>query len=146
MIKALYLSDRAINPKVILLDPDDKKHLLYEQIQRYTKGVFTAVHPDDYDDTDVLKDYVIYANDKGLFLDGMEQNVVMQPELIKEGRPFLAGILYGPILIVKPNRATGDEVTLDSDEIPLLTAAIKEKMLLNVHREGLMERGAKWIK
>ena len=82
MIKALYLSDRAINPKVVTLDPDDKKHLLYEQIQRYTKGVYTAVHPDDYDDTDVLKDYVIYANDKGLFLDGMEQNVVMQPQRI----------------------------------------------------------------
>ena len=146
MIKALYLSDRAIYPKVVTLDPDDKKHLLYEQIQRYTKGVYTAVHPDDYDDTDVLKDYVIYANDKGLFLDGMEQNVVMQPQRIEDGQPFLAGILYGPILIVKPNRATGDEVTLDSDEIPLLTTAIKEKMLLNIYREGLMERGAKWIK
>ena len=146
MIKALYLSDRAINPKVVTLDPDDKKHLLYEQIQRYTKGVFTAVHPDDYDDTDVLKDYVIYANDKGLFLDGMEQNVVMQPQRIEDGQPFLAGILYGPILIVKPNRATGDEVTLGSDEIPLLTAAIKDKMLLNIYREGLMERGAKWTK
>ena len=146
MIKALYLSDRAINPKVVILDPDDKKDLLQEQIQRYTKGVFTAVHPDSYDDASVLKNYVIYANDNGLFLDGMEQNVVMQPELIKEGKPFLAGILYGPILIVKPNRETGDEATLDNKEIPLLTAAIKEKMLLNVHREGLMERGAQWIK
>ncbi len=146
MIKALYLSDRALNPKVVMLDPDDKEQRLYEQIQRYTKGVFTAVHPDDYDDTDVLKDYVIYTNDKGLFLEGMEQNVVMQPQLIKDGKPFLAGILYGPILIVKPNRATGDEVTLDNNEIPLLASALKQKMLLNIHREGLMERGAKWTK
>lgn len=146
MIKALYLSDRAIKPKVILLDPDDKKTLLYEQIQRYTKGNYTAVHPDSYDDVSALKNYVIYANDNGLFIDGMEQNVVIQPELIKDGKPFLAGILYGPILITKLNRATGDEVTLDNNEIPLISEALKDKLLLNVHREGLIERGAQWTK
>ena len=76
----------------------------------------------------------------------MEQNVVIQPELIKDGKPFLAGILYGPILITKLNRVTGDEVTLDNNEIPLISEALKDKLLLNVHREGLIERGAQWTK
>ena len=141
-IKALLLSDRAVYPKVVTLIKGDKDRPLFEQIQQYTDGVFTVVYPDNYEDESALKDYVIYMNDEALYTDGMTPNIAIRPELMKEKKWDYAGILFGPILVVKPDHATGDDLTLENDEIPLIIEALQEKMLVNKYRKEFIERGA----
>ena len=139
-IKALLLSDRALYPKVVTLTNGDEERPLFEQIQQYTDGVFTCVYPDNYDDTSALKDYVIYMNDEALFTEGMTPNIAIRPELVAEKKWDAAGILFGPVLIVKPDHATGGDLTLENKEIPIIIDALKEKLMFNKYRKELLER------
>ena len=139
-IKALYLSDKAMYPKVVTITKGDKENPVYKQIQGFTDGVFTCVYPDNFEDTSALKDYVIYMNDEALFTEGMTPNVVIRPDKLAEKKLDEAGILYGPVLIVKPDHATGDDLTLENKEIPVIIEALEGKLLTNKYRIEFIER------
>lgn len=144
MIRALYLSDRALYPAVVALDPNNEKFSLDKQIRFFTDGEYCAVPLNQYDAPNALNDFIIYANCYGLFFDSMEQNMAMRPELVTSGQPFLAGILYGPVLITKHDHTTGEELTLEDDDIKNILRALNHKVMKNYYREGFLERNIQW--
>ena len=128
-ITVVRLGVGTLTPEVIEIDNDLKS------MQSLVGGPIEHVSSSNYGDTSILSEYDIWCNEEGLLVKDILFNVYLgilgrnaKPDLCLAGDIFVAG-----------SDEEGDIVSVDKDDIPLIIAALSERMTANHKRKKLLK-------